>query len=195
MQDEKDLEIARLNKRIVKLSSLLEINIMMTVIPDIKQLLGFIIQSSKNILEAEAASIILIDEAKGTLFFEAAAGEKAEKVKELQFPVDKGFAGWSAKEGKSVLTNDASADPRFYSEIDKQIGFQTRSVVCVPLSIHFNAVTMEPKIIGAIEVINRLENKEFTGEDTMLLTILANQSAIAIENAMCLNKLSQKPKI
>ncbi len=91
-------------------------------------------------------------------------------------PLDKSIAGWVVKEGEPLLIPDVRKDPRHYHQVDDMTKFSTRSILGVPLRV-------KDKVIGVLEVLNKIDDKEFTQDDVETLTILAAQAAIAIENA------------
>ena len=124
----------------------------------------------------ETGSLYLIDEERGELYFEVALGDKGEVVKEIRLKIGEGIAGWVAKEGKPELIPDCSKDPRWASKVDKKSKFVTRNMVTVP-------VKTKDKTIGVLQAINKLDDKLFNEEDLHLLESLADQVAIALENA------------
>jgi len=88
-----------------------------------------------------------------------------------------GIVGAVVESGEPLVINDVSKDPRFYKNVDDDTGFQTRSILCVPLH------TVN-RLWGAIEVLNKLDGGEFDDDDLALCEAVAGQAAIAIENAM-----------
>ena len=111
----------------------------------------------------------------GSFSLQRPSERKGEKVKGIKLKQGQGIAGWVAEKGEPVVVSDASNDPRFFNGIDKISGFVTKNIVCVP-------VRKKDKILGSIEVINK-KSGSFDSEDLLILTALANQVAIAIENA------------
>lgn len=142
---------------------------------DQKEVLTRIMREAVQALDAEAGSVVLRDETRGDMFFAAAASIQADALIGTRMPLGQGIVGWTMEHGESVLATDASNDPRFYGRIDRQLGFRTRSIVCVPLF-------SKDKVIGAIEVMNSRRG-HFTPDDLRLLESLSPQAAIAIENA------------
>ena len=61
------------------------------------------------------------------------AGEKAKALKTMALPIGQGIAGWVAQNRKPDMVNDTRKDPRFAGKFDKASGFQTRSLLCVPM--------------------------------------------------------------
>jgi signal transduction histidine kinase len=81
-----------------------------------------------------------------------------------------------AEKGEPLLVPDVQEDPRFYRKLDQQSGFRTKSILCVPIQ-------GKGKTIGVVEVINRADGGEFQEKDIALLSAIAAQSGIAIQNA------------
>jgi len=100
----------------------------------------------------------------------------AEKLANLRIKRGQGIAGWVVENGAPAMVPDVTKDPRFFGEIDDTTGFQTKSILCVPL-------LLKGKTIGVIEAINKKDGSRFTEKDTLLLSIFAEQTAMAIENA------------
>ncbi|RMG01428.1 MAG: GAF domain-containing protein, partial [Nitrospirae bacterium] len=122
---------------------------------------------------AEAASLILKDD-QG-LYFHLATGEGGDKVKKIRLKMGEGVAGWVAERGEVAIVNDPYNDPRFYEGADRQSGFTTRNILCVPLMLR-------DELKGVVEVINRREG-DFTEDDASVLKCLSNQIAISLENS------------
>ncbi|HUT53077.1 MAG TPA: GAF domain-containing protein [bacterium] len=133
-------------------------------------------EAAVELLECETGSLYLIDPEKNELYFEVALGEKGDAVKEIRLKMGEGIAGWVAKEGQSDLVRDTSTDPRWASRVDRKSKFQTRNMVTVPMRARGRA-------IGVLQAINKLHDKSFDTEDLRLLESLADQVAIALENA------------
>ena len=150
---------------------------------DLDCLLRKIGLAAEKLLQAEASSIMLLDESEKFLYFKTATGEKAHEVRKMTVPVGTGLAGWVAQHYKPLLINDVSCDPRFSSQFDKTSGFTTRSVICIPM-------LLESKLIGVVEVLNKKGEFGFTEVDLGLLSSLAGLAAVAITNA----KLAQDQK-
>ena len=153
---------------------LLELSKTLSSTLDLHLLLRKIDNSAARLTGAAAGSIMLFDEDKKSLYSRSSFGEKAAVVKPLS--VRDGMAWWVAQHGEVVRVNDVTNDERFTGTIDKIIGFKTKSILCVP-------VTLEGEIIGVIEVLNKTNGTEFTDDDEWLLSVLASQAAVAVRNA------------
>ncbi len=134
------------------------------------------IEAATLLMEAEAGSLLLLDERTGDLYFEVALGEKGEEVREIRLKPGEGIAGHVAKTGVPVIVNDVQHDPHFSREADNKSGFVTRNMVCVP-------VRARAKMLGALQAINRRDGGLFTEEDLQTFVSLGHQVGIAIENA------------
>ena len=154
------------------LLSFLDMSEIMTLHTGIEGLMNRIVIMASKILNAERASLFLIDAVAGELWSKEAEGEGS---REIRIPVDQGIAGWVAQHDELVNIKDAYADPRFNPEVDKHTGYRTRSVLCGPIK------DLEGEILGVIQVINKKE-KAFDANDETLLRAFANQTSVAVEN-------------
>ena len=136
-------------------------------------LLTIIAEEVRNILSADRCSVFLVDAYKGELWTKIALGME-EKV--LRIPVGQGIAGFVARTGSAVNIRDAYKDTRFAQDLDRITGYQTRTVLAVPLR------GRDGKALGVFEVLNKGKGA-FTEEDEGLLRILATMAATFIENA------------
>ena len=93
-------------------------------------LLTIIAEEVRNILSADRCSVFLVDPYKGELWTKIALGME-EKI--LRIPLGQGIAGFVAKTGSAVNIRDAYKDTRFAQDLDRITGYQTRSVLAVPL--------------------------------------------------------------
>jgi HD-GYP domain-containing protein (c-di-GMP phosphodiesterase class II) len=140
------------------------------------------IAAATKLLDCEASSLLLKDE-KEKLFFEVVLGEKSEIVKRFQLNMGEGIAGWVGMHNEPLIVMKAQEDPRFFKDIDQAAGFITRDIICVPLRI-------KKEIIGVIQGINK-RNGEFTPDDLDLFQSLADQIAIALDNARLYEELNE----
>ncbi len=172
-----------------KLALLLDVNRILTSTLDLDRLLKIIMGQAKRVVNAEASSLMLLDEATNELFFDVTLGEKGEKLRQIRLKLGEGIAGWVAKEGKPLMVADARKDPRFFVKADEVTKFETKSVLCIPLMI-------KERIIGVMEAINQVGRGYFVDEDREIFEAFASQAAIAIENARLFQNLKrEKEKI
>ena len=170
-------------KKLEQLETLIELAALVNSTLDPFEIRTFAIESSMRLLNTEAASLILVDPDSGALFFEVALGVKGEKLKSIKLQKGQGIAGWVIDNNQPVIVHDVHSDQRFYSIADEKSSFSTKNMICVP-------VKSKNKILGALESINKKEGM-FTEEDKDALIALANQVAIAIENANLYQQLKE----
>lgn len=138
----------------------------------------------KTYMDAEAASVFLVDREQHNLVCRASAGPV--DVTSMAIKVDSGIIGRSFTTGESQMIRDARKDTDFVCHVDTLTGFQTRSVLCTPL------ITQD-RTIGVIQVLNKLDNKLFQKRDSDILRLLATPIALAVQNARyTLNFVEQK---
>jgi Nif-specific regulatory protein len=168
----------RLESDVAQLSALYEVSSALNSIVDIDELLEFIVQRTKELLDVDNVSILFCDQPKRELYFAIVAVEEDEigtRLKQLRLPIDSGVAGWVFREGKPALVPDVSEDERFHREFDEDTGFVTKSVLCIPLR-------GKKSMLGVLEVVNKKEG-EFTEDDQRLLEAMASNIAVSIEKA------------
>lgn len=151
---------------------------------DISEVLKILMVKVGQFLKAKNWSLLLLDEEKQTLHFEIAVGEAAHSLLGKELPLSEGVAGWVAKSGRAELISNVREDKRFCSKFDNETNFETRSIVCVPL-------INKGKVLGVIELINKIEEGKFTEFDMRLLKVIADFTAIAIDNAKNFKRVSE----
>ena len=144
-------------------------------VSQVSHLIDQTVRMAKEILNASASSILLVDEEKQELFFEFADGEAGGALKEVRISIQSGIAGWVASHGRPIVVNDVARDHRFYKGVDRTTGFTTKSIMCAPLIVH-------NKVIGVIEVLNKLDESDFNERDLEALKAVASTAALAIDN-------------
>lgn len=169
---------------IKRLQALQEISVLLNSTLDTREVLEHALESAAGLLRAEASSVFLRDPVTEELVFYAITGEKKFVLEGLRVPRGQGIVGWVVENRRPLLVPDASKDPRFFSTIDKKFGFQTRTLICVPL------ITKE-RVLGALEVLNCRDGGQFSQEDIPFLETLGNHVATALDNALLYRELSQ----
>lgn len=171
------MELSANTRKLLEMSSLVNSSL------DISEIRKRATEAAAELVSSEAGSLLFIDENTHELYFDVATGEKGAKIKTIRLKKGQGVAGWVAEHNESLLINDVSTDPRFFQDADKKSGFETKSLLCVP-------VRTKDKIIGVLEAINKKE-AVFNNDDLDILTALSNQVAIAIDNARLYNELQK----
>ncbi|MFP3868236.1 MAG: diguanylate cyclase [Desulfobacteraceae bacterium] len=149
---------------------------------DMETLLTAVLERINTLVPASNWSLLLIDPQAQELYFSVAVGLDLKKVGHIRLKVGEGIAGTVARTGKPIFIKNARRDKRFCSKIDELTGFETRSIICLPLIIR-------GVVIGVIEVIN-LDNENFFRKKYLpLLAILTDYVAIAVDNVRNFQKL------
>jgi len=165
-----------IRQRLARLERIIEISRSLNSTLSLRPLLEKIILAAQDLTDSEAGSILLLDRQTGELRFAAATGTRSREIAAVAVPLEGSVAGWVVQHGQPVNVHEAHQDPRFYHQIEEKIQFSTRSLLAVPL-------TLRGEVIGVLETVNK-RGGAFTVEDQETLSTLADQAAIAIENAM-----------
>jgi sigma-B regulation protein RsbU (phosphoserine phosphatase) len=182
-------EMAEMQAKLEDLARLIKVSHVINSTLDLDNLLNTIMEIAKEVMRAEASSLMLLNQEKDELVFKVALGEKGKEIKEkLRLKVGQGIAGWVAEHEKPVVVPDVEKDPRHYRRADTMTGFKTRSLICVPLKAN-------EETIGVIEAMNPLNKASFEEADIDIFTAFANQAAVAIENARLHRSMLEKQKV
>lgn len=172
----------RLDEEVAKRDRLVEVAGLLSSTLKLEQLLGMITEASAELLDAETSSLLLLDDETGELIVDIATGARGHEVVQKRVPPGVGIAGWVVEHAEAAVVNAPRDDPRFYGDIDEKSGFETKSILAVPMRT-------KERVIGVIEVINKREGN-FEDEDVKLTTALAGQAATAIDNARLYARLA-----
>ena len=172
-----------LEKRLHQLERILEVNLELVSTVEVTPLLDRIVSIAAELTDSEGASILLLDERSGDLrFCTAADPQMSARLKEIPVPVHGSIAGKVLTERRPIVVTNATTDPRHFHQVGLQTGFQTRSLLAVPLQAR-------DRCIGVLEAVNKRDPAGFIQEDMEILTALAAQAAVAIENARLVEAL------
>ncbi len=163
----------------------LKIGLMLYSSLNLNTLLNNIMEITTQFMEVEASSLLLYDSNNNSLTFKISLGPQGMKLFNTKLSADKGIVGLSISQKKSIVVNDVTHSEYFNPEIDKKIGFTTKNILCTPLLSH-------DKVIGAIELINKKNNRQFNENDIKIIEALANQIAISLENANLFEKIKNE---
>ncbi len=202
--DELDADLARERRRS---KALQEVGLALGSTLDLDQLLELILKKITDLLEADRATLYLLDEQRKRLLSRIMIGDEARSI---ELPLGQGIAGHVAKVGKSVRVRDAYRDKRFQKDWDLVTGYRTRSILAAPMKNHVG------RTIGVIQVLNKradaktiarkskrdpgrrgssppeLYYGEFSQDDEELLGALATQAAVSIDNSRLFLSVIQK---
>ncbi len=163
-------------------SALREIGQALGTTMDLDQVLELILVKICEAVDADRATLYLLDDARGELVSRIAHGSD---VRSIRLAVGEGIAGHVAKTGRAITVRDAYKDPRFSPQWDVLSGYRTRSILAAPLKNHLG------KTIGVVQVLNK-KNGEFSDDDAEILGAIATQAAVSIDNSRLFLETVQK---
>jgi len=165
--------------------ALREVGIALGTTFDLDDLLELILGKLTELVEADRATLYLLDEAHDELVSRMVVGEQ---VRSIRMKVGHGIAGLVAQTGRALRVRDAYSDARFERDWDKLAGYRTTSILAAPLKNHVG------RTIGVIQILNKRGADEFTSDDEAILSALSTQAAVAIDNSRLFLSLIQKNK-
>lgn len=183
------------DQRLAEWSALNQIGMLLASPGRLVDTLDAIIRQVNALFQVEAASLMLVEDQQ--LHFRVAAGTQIDQIKPFTLEIGQGIAGWAVQHNQTVRVNDVAADTRHYPGIDQTISFDTRSLIAAPLRIAKRSGDIgqgngEERVIGVIEIINRLDGRSFTRNDEILIEFIASSAAVVIENVRLFNELEQR---
>lgn len=182
--EERSLRTGALLRREQRISrALREVGTALGATLDLDELLELILAKLTELLEADRATLYLLDEANGELVSRVVAGGE---VRSIRMKVGHGVAGLVAKTGEPIRIEDAYRDARFEREWDLLTGYRTNNMLAAPLKNHVG------RTMGVIQVLNKRGGDGFTSDDEDILGALGTQAAVAIDNSRLLLSLIQK---
>ncbi|CAK1553954.1 unnamed protein product [Leptosia nina] len=152
-----------------------------------------IIEYAQKLVNADRASLFLIDHAKSELVsplfdlkYEPGQERNIERsCNEIRMPLDRGIAGHVAGSGETMNIPDAYSDHRFNRDVDELTGYKTVSILCMPLKL-------EGKIIGVVQMVNKRNNTKFDHEDEVAFETFATFFGLALHHAKLYDKVMRK---
>jgi PAS domain S-box-containing protein len=153
---------------------------------ELERLLGSIAEHIVRLVGARKSLFLLVDKKRGCLIKAAGYGYPPEHLQRLTFEeVETGVSGWVLRTGKPTLVADAQSDPRNTGvALERAKQFDTVPLVVAPLVV-------KGEVIGTLTAVNTADDPVFTEHDLNMAVMLANQAAIAIENARLFFQLSE----
>ena len=173
---EQNSNTEKLVEEIDKLYTVLEATTMLSSTLNLNTVLDTLMSKAKEVMKSEASSLMLFDEESQELYFHTLTGDKSEILKSIRLKLGEGISGWVAEQCEPVLVEDCSKDERFSKKADNLSHFVTRSMMCVPLQF-------KNRVLGTVQVLNKLDGSFFNNKDLRIFQVLANQAATAVENA------------
>jgi phosphoserine phosphatase RsbU/P len=179
-------DLTRLQHQLELYKGLVEVSALINGITESNELLAAVLDVARRVMNAEAASLFLVN-ADHNLEL-AVATNTDPPTQRIIVPRGKGIAGWVLENGKSLLVPDAYADPRFYREADKQTGFRTRSILCIPL-------LRTGKEVGVLQVLNPVARDAFDASDLSAFEAYGNMVATAIEKLRAIERQQEQKRL
>jgi GAF domain-containing protein len=139
-------------------------------------LLQSIVEAAARIFGGAAASILLVNEEKRTLEFRVAYGAADRDLVGMSFPLDHGIAGYVAMTGQPIAISDVQRDARFNRDFAAATGYVPRSILATPL-------LSGERVIGVMEVLDKINSASFGMQEMELLGLFAAQAALAIDQS------------
>jgi PAS domain S-box-containing protein len=172
ISDRKKIE-REIQQRVIQLGAIISMGQVVTSSLDIDQILADVIAQVPLLVGAESQAVLLLE--ADELVFVATSGENAENLKSVRMPATQGLAGQVLESGKSIFISNADQQNKIYRRVDEVSGFDTKSIMAVPLSV-------DNQIIGVIEAVHSSLDA-FDEDDLYLFEIVAAWASIAIGNA------------
>ena len=176
-------QLRDLEGRHQQLLRLVELSVTLNSTLDLDALLQLITATATELLDCEAASILLYDENNPRLYFAAATGSDPAQLAEIPVPIENSLAGTIFRTNRHIILNNAEQDPRHYSMVSDHIKFKVKTLLGVPMPIR-------DQTVGVLEAVNK-HNGVFDESDATLLFVIAAHAAIAINNARLLRATQQ----
>jgi GAF domain-containing protein len=152
------------------------------VAPD--DLLLALTDTAREVFGAAACSLALLSEDESELVYTTAAGAGATDVTGMRMPSNRGVAGWVVRSGQPIAVSDVSNDARFSQGVAEQTGYVPQSIVAVP-------VMSASEMLGVLSLLDRDENRGSADKDMRVLSIFANQAAMALESVRTFNNIGR----
>lgn len=170
-----------LDNLLVMLVGLHEFGMTATGIISKEELAESVIDVASKLIKAEAGSLMLINHDENELYIAAARGIPSDIVSSVRIKIGEGIAGKVAHTGKPIFVEDIESDIRFLRP-NSEDRYETKSFISVPLRV-------KNRIVGVLNINASREIKTFEDRDVRLLTILADQAAMTLENIELYNNL------
>ncbi len=169
------------------LNRLAEITLVLNSSLSTEEILEELMDASARIVNAESASVILLDPKSRELHFVAMSTDATYSDKLIRVPVPiNSIAGTIVRENINMVLDDVSQSSIHFGGADEESGFVTRSLLGVPMRI-------KDRVVGALEAVNK-QSGSWSEDDIRYLEILASQAAIALEKAELVRDLRKANK-
>jgi GAF domain-containing protein len=183
MKTKKTLPEVSLSRQLIQLIAAVEASGHAILPSSNDALLKSIVEAAARIFSAAAASILLVNEKEQVLVFKVAYGAANHDLVGTTFPLDKGIAGYVVMTGQPLAISNVRQDPRFNQDFAKSTGYVPSSILATPL-------LSGERVIGVMEVLDKLNAPSFGMQDMELLAMFAHQAAIAIDQSQRIDSIN-----
>ncbi|MGA9119662.1 MAG: SpoIIE family protein phosphatase [Bacteroidota bacterium] len=170
---------------ISKKEQLVEVSRYLNSTLDLSEVLDRILATALRLVNGDRGTVYLLDEKQQELWSRVLTGSQRL---EIRLPFGKGIAGYVAATGDTLNIADAYLDPRFNPDVDRQSGYHTQSMLCMPMRNN------EEKVIGVFQLLNKNEGL-FTSDDEQIIDAMSVHAAIAVENARLYEQEQEKLRL
>ena len=147
-------------------------------------LLRALTDTARQLFGAQACSLALLSDDESELVYTTAAGAGAEDITGLRMPSGRGIAGWVAMSGQPIAIDDLRNDPRFAKDVAEDTGYIPQALLAVP-------VVSPARLLGVMTLLDRDAARPGADQDMTLLSVFADQAALALEAARAFNHLGR----
>jgi putative methionine-R-sulfoxide reductase with GAF domain len=148
-----------------------------------EEILMLLADMGRQLVRADRCTVWVVSKDKKTLWTKVGHG-----VNHIHIPLNSGIVGEVVAHNQRLIINDAYSDPRFNAEVDKVTGYKTKTLMAIPMH------NTEGEIIGAFQVINKLDGKLFTQEDMKYITLASTYAAETLNTSLLLDEIEQTQK-
>lgn len=167
---------SNLEKVVARLSTLYKVGLAINSNMDSENIFRQIVDTTIETLHAEIGYIIIHDKEKNVLRVNTIIGHEELPGQDVYVPIkDSSVSGWVLRNAKPLLIADINETPQF--DRFSTLGYERKTLICSPLIV-------KDEVIGTITVVNKSDGSTYTNEDLGLLSTIAAQASIAINNAL-----------
>jgi K+-sensing histidine kinase KdpD len=170
------IQISQLQQQVNQLNTYMSVSSMLAQPLGLHDMLEAALYCCMEATSAQAASVLLLGENKENFHFYQVAGPAKPVLDAATFPIGEGIAGSVLRSQESEVINNVQGDARFYGKFDSKSEFQTLNMIAIPL-------TAGEEKVGVLEVINKIDDLDFTEDERLSLMMIAEEIAFAIHNA------------
>ena len=181
-----------LEQKVEDLRLLMDVSSIISSTLDFNELIGLVMEKAKEVMHADACSILVYNRKTGRLEFEVALScdetSGAILKKHVTLGLGEGIAGWVAQNLEPIVVGQAAEDNRHSNQADSMTGFTTKSMIAVPL-------VGRSGLIGVAEILNPVGRDTFSAYDLEIFQALCRQIAVAMENAVFHQESLEKERL